>query len=68
MERDGEYHGYVFKLKIMKPSTVVVEMTGTPGYFLDGIAVAGDAYNLRGAGEWCPRPYLPRGGLPDVIK
>ena len=68
LDRDGEYHGYVFKFKINKPSVVGVDLTGTPGYFLDGVVVAGEGYNLNAVGRCCPWPYVPGNGLVDEFK
>jgi hypothetical protein len=68
LDRDGEYHGYVFKFKINKPSVVGVDLTGTPGYCLDGVVVAGEGYNLNAVGRCCPWPYVPGNGLMDEFK
>jgi hypothetical protein len=68
LDRDGEYHGYVFKFRINKPSVVGVNLTGTPGYFLDGVVVEGEGYNLNAVGRCCPWPYVPGNGLVDEFK
>jgi uncharacterized membrane protein len=68
LNRDGEYHGYVFKFKINKPSVISIDLTGTPGYFFDGVVVEGQGYNLNAVGKYCPWPYVPSLGLVDEFK
>lgn len=60
LNRDGEYHGYIFKFHINKPSVISVELTGTPDYFLDGVVVEGESYNVNAASRYCPWPFVPR--------
>jgi hypothetical protein len=68
LNRDGEYHGYIFKFRIKKPSVVAIDLTGASSYFFDDVVVEGEVYNLKAVARYCPWPYMPRAVPIDDIK